>query len=70
MDPVMQTLFGKMPISQLTAVQAALSQKSNTNKILILGAIIIVGGVIVHHINKENQELRIKLKALTIKHRE
>ena len=70
MDPVMQTLFGKMPISQLTAVQAALSQKSNTNKILILGAIIIVGGAIVHYIKKENQELKIKLKALTIKHRE
>ena len=70
MDPVMQTLFGKMPISQLTTVQAALSQKSNTNKILILGAIIIVGGVIVHYIKKENQELKIKLKALTIKRRE
>ena len=51
-------------------VLVVVADKYAEYKILILGAIIIVGGVIVHHINKENQELKIKLKALTIKHRE
>jgi hypothetical protein len=69
MDPVMQALFGKMPISQLPSVQAAVNQKNNNTTILIMGAIIIVGGVIAYNIYKENQELKVKLKAVSIKPR-
>jgi hypothetical protein len=70
MDPVMQALFGKMPISQLPSVQAAVKQKNNNTTILIMGAIIIVGGVIAYNIYKENQELKVKLKAASIKSRD
>jgi hypothetical protein len=70
MDPVMQALFGKMPISQLPSVQAAVGQKNNTETILIMGAIIVVGGIIAYNIYKENQELKFKLKAVSIKPRE
>jgi hypothetical protein len=70
MDPVMQALFGKMPISQLPSVQAAVGQKNNNDAILIMGAIVLVGGIIAYNIYKENQLLKIKLKAVTIKTRE
>ncbi len=62
MDQVMQSLFGKMPISQLPSVQAAVCQKNKNDTILIMGAIIVVGGIIAYNIYKENQELKIKLK--------
>lgn len=65
MDPVMQTLFGKMPISQLPSVQAAVGQKNNNQAIFIMGAIILVGGIIAYNIYKENQELKVKLKTVT-----
>lgn len=60
MDPVMQALFGKMPISQLPSVQVAVGQKNNNDTILIMGAIILVGGIIAFNIYKENQELKNK----------
>jgi predicted negative regulator of RcsB-dependent stress response len=63
MDPVMQALFGKMPLSQLPSVQAAAAQKNNNNTILFMGAIIIVGGIIAYNLYKENQELKI-MKAI------
>lgn len=69
MDPVMQSLFGQMPISQLPSVQAAVGQKNNSEAIFIMGAIILVGGIIAYNIYKENQELKFKLKAVTIKRR-
>ena len=62
MDQVMQALFGKMPIEQLPSVQAAVGQKNNNDTILIMGAIILVGGIIAYNIYKENKELKIKLK--------
>jgi hypothetical protein len=64
MDPVMQALFGKMPISQLPSVQAAVGQKNNTATILIMGAIIIFGGIVAYNVYKENKELKIKLKGV------
>jgi hypothetical protein len=65
MDSVMQALFGKMPISQLPSVQAAVNKKNSNQTILIMGAIIFVGGIIAYNIYKENQELKFKLKAFT-----
>jgi hypothetical protein len=62
MDSVMQALFGKMPISQLPSVQAAVNQKNNNQTMFIMGAIILVGGIIAYNIYKENQELKFKLK--------
>lgn len=56
----MQALFGKMPISQLPSVQVAVGQKNNNDTILIMGAIILVGGIIAFNIYKENQELKNK----------
>ena len=67
MDPVMQALFGKMPISQLPSVQAAVGQKNNNDAILIMGAIVLVGGIIAYNIYKENQLL--KQKILIISHK-
>jgi hypothetical protein len=65
MDPIMQALFGRLPISQLPTVQAAVNQKNNNQTIFIMGAIILVGGIIAYNIYKENQELKFKLKAFT-----
>ena len=62
MDQVMKALFGKMPISQLPSVQAAVGQKNNNETFLIMGAIIVVGGIIAYNIYKENQELKFKLR--------
>ena len=59
MDSVMQALFGKMPISQLTSVQAAVNQKNNNQTIFIMGAIILVGGFLAYNLYRENQELKI-----------
>jgi hypothetical protein len=59
MDSVMQALFGKMPISQLPSVQAAVSQKNNSQTIFIMGAIILVGGIYAYYIYRENQELKL-----------
>jgi predicted negative regulator of RcsB-dependent stress response len=59
MDSVMQALFGKMPISQLPSVQAAVNQKNNNNTILFMGAIILVGGILAYKLYVENQELKI-----------
>ena len=64
MDQVMKALFGKMPISQLSSVQAAVGKKNNTDTILIMGAIIVVGGIIAYNIYKENQELKNELKLI------
>jgi hypothetical protein len=64
MNPVMQTLFGKMPISQLPSVKAAVGQKNNNQAILIMDVIIVVRGIIAYNIYKENQELKIKLKTV------
>jgi hypothetical protein len=59
MDQVTKVLFGKMPISQLTSVQAAVNQKNNNQTIFIMGAIILVGGIYAYYIYRENQELKL-----------
>lgn len=59
MDPVMQALFGKLPISQLPSVQAAVNQKNNNQTIIIMGAIILVGGFLAYNLYRENQKLKI-----------
>ncbi len=65
MDPVTKVLFGKMPISQLPSVQAAVAEKNKNNTILFMGGIILVGGFLAYHLYRENQEFKIKLKAVT-----
>lgn len=62
----MQALFGKMPISQLPSVQLAVGQKNNNDTILIMGAIIVVGGIIAYNIYKENQELKNKFNKVEL----
>ena len=70
MDPVMEVLFGKMPFSQLPSVQAAVALKNKNNTILLMGGIILVGGILAYKLYLESQELKIRLKAVTIKTRE
>jgi hypothetical protein len=62
MDSVMKVLFGKMPISQLPSVQAAVALKNKNNTILLMGGIILVGGILAYKLYLENQELKIRLK--------
>jgi hypothetical protein len=67
MDPVMQTLFGKMPIEQLSAVQAATSKNNNANTILIIGGVAIVLGVTAYILYQKNIALNKQLIKVKIK---
>lgn len=55
----MQALFGRLPISQLPSVQAAVNQKNNNQTIFMMGAIILVGGFLAYNLYRENQELKL-----------
>jgi hypothetical protein len=69
MDPVMQSLFGKMPIEQLTAVQAATTKNNNANAILFLGGVAIVLGFTAYYYYKQNEEIKVKIKIIDPKSR-
>ncbi len=69
MDPVMQSLFGKMPIEQLTAVQAATTKNNNANAILFLGGVAIILGFTAYYYCKQNEELKVKIKIIDPKSR-
>jgi hypothetical protein len=62
MDPVMQTLFGKMPIEQLSGVQVTTANRNNSNAILLLAGITIVLGFTAYYYYKQNEELKLRLK--------
>ncbi len=62
MDPVMQTLFGKMPIEQLSSVQAANASRSNSNTIILLAGITFVLGFTAYYYYKQNEELKSSIK--------
>jgi hypothetical protein len=67
MDPVMQALFGKMPIEQLSAVQAATSKNNNANTILLIGGVAIVLGITAYILYQKNIELNKQLIKVKIK---
>ena len=67
MDPVMQELFGKMPIEQLSAVQAATTKNNNANTILLIGGLAIVLGVTAYILYQKNIELNKQLIKVKIK---
>ena len=67
MDQVMQALFGKMPIEQLSAVQSATSKNNNANTILLLGGVAIVLGVTAYILYQKNIELNKQLIKVKIK---
>jgi hypothetical protein len=67
MDPVMQALFGKMPIEQLSAVQAATTKNNNANTILLIGGVAIVLGVTAYILYQKNLELKQQLNNVKIK---
>ena len=69
MDPVMQSLFGKMPIEQLTAVHAATTKNNNANAILFLGGVAIVLGFTAYYYYKQNEVLKVKIKIIDPKSR-
>lgn len=64
MDPVIQTLFGKMPIEQLNAVQSATGKSKNINTILILGGIAVALGITAYILYEQNLELKSKIVLL------
>jgi beta-lactamase regulating signal transducer with metallopeptidase domain len=66
MDPVMQTLFGKMPIEQLSAVQTATSKNNSANAILVLGTVAIILGATVYVLYQRNTSLKQQLGKLKI----
>ena len=63
----MQALFGKMPIEQLSAVQAATTKNSNANTILLIGGIAVVLGVTAYLLYQKNIELNKQLIKVKIK---
>lgn len=63
----MQALFGKMPIEQLSAVQAATSKNNNANTILLIGGVAIVLGVTAYILYQKNIELNKQLIKVKIK---
>ena len=65
MDPVMQTLFGKMPIEQLNAVQSATVKSKNADTILIIGGIAIALGITAYILYKQN--IKLKRQIIIIK---
>lgn len=67
MDQVMQALFGKMPIEQLSAVQAATTKNNNANTILLIGGLAIVLGVTAYILYQKNIELNKQLIKVKIK---
>ena len=67
MDQVMQALFGKMPIEQLSAVQAATNKNNNANTILLIGGVAIVLGVTAYILYQKNIELNKQLIKVKIK---
>jgi len=64
MDPVMQTLFGKMPIEQLNAVQSTTGKSKNINTILILGGVAVALGITAYILYEQNLELKSKIVLL------
>jgi len=62
MDPVMQTLFGKMPIEQLNAVQSATQKNKNSYATIILGSVVIILGITAYLLYLQN----VKLKKVSI----
>ena len=66
MDPVMQALFGKMPIEKLNAVQVAATKNKNANTIMIIGGVAIVLALGAYILYKKNVELKQQLNKLKI----
>lgn len=62
MDPVMQALFGNMPIEQLTVVKAATNKSNSADTILFLGGVAIVLGFTAYYYYKQNEELKARIK--------
>ena len=58
MDPVMQALFGSIPIEQLNAVQSATVKSKNADTILIIGGVEIALGITAYILYKQNIELK------------
>ena len=67
MDPVMQTLFGKMPIEQLNAVQSTTVKSKNADTILIIGGIAIALGITAYILYQKNLKLMQQLIKVKIK---
>lgn len=62
MDPVIQTLFGKMPIEQLNAVQSETQKNKNSYATIILGSVVIILGITAYLLYLQN----VKLKKVSI----
>lgn len=61
MDPVMQALFGLIPIEKLNAVQLVAAKNKKTTTIIILGGIALGLGIAAYLLYLKNEELKKKL---------
>jgi hypothetical protein len=61
MDPVIRKLFGNMPISQLNDVQLANAKSQQQNTVLFLGLGIVVLGVTIYSLYKQNVVLKARI---------
>ena len=64
MDPVMQKLFGKMPIEELSAIQSAKIKNKYANMILLISGVSIALGITVYILHIQNIELREKINQI------
>jgi hypothetical protein len=64
MDPVMQKLFGKMPIEELSAIQSAKIKNKYANMILLISGVAIALGITVYILHIQNIELREKINQI------
>ena len=60
MDPVMQTLFGKLPIEKIPSVHQVKENSRNTVVIYLIGGVAIFLGITAYVLYKQNMELRQK----------
>jgi hypothetical protein len=64
MDPVMQKLFGKMPIEELSVIQSAKIKNKYANMILLISGVAIALGITVYILHIQNIELREKINQI------
>ena len=57
MDPVMQALFGSMPIEQLSSVQVEIIKNNKNTTILIIDGVAIALGITAYILYQKNKEL-------------
>lgn len=66
-DPIMEVIFGKMPINQLSSVQIASDKSKASDIIILLLTAAIVAGVYAYVVHEKNLELKKQLEGMKIR---